>query len=665
MAEMVQHAMEQMIPELDDFLEKRLFTNEEIHQIVEKRRTFEYMMKRIPLRTIDGLRYIEFELNLNALQTRRKKRLGLKKKSVGDFSGLRRIESIFDRLLFKDRGNIDLWVQYIDFLKAEKVYKKLSQVHASALQYHPNVEELWIEASSHEFQIHTNMDAARALMQRAIRLNRSSQKLWHEYFRLELLFIKRLLSRREVLRLDIYEESKAAERQTETSDLMIFDSEHDQVVNSQAPSYKPTSDLQPLQQEILNGAILQVVFQNAIEQIPGDVLFRLDFIRLVNDASVASLEKLKEDILNSCFRDFPQSEDTHYYKALRPLESLLADSNQDLEIAEKMVIKSLKKSIQQLGTLTMREKFADWITEWTNSVKRSSIFLQHAEEALRWLAFENYEEGAAKIACTCVYYVKRYKGYQSALDLVMELIAKWNEVTSNLSVSWAELWLLYVNLIIHTKSESTNTTTEAITKKKIQRDSDNLGMLDTVKAILMSGFKSVSTCRDKYLLDQCLLELLLGTLTGDPREIDRAFQDALGRQDKDSVAWNSMRIQYMKWIFATKCFPELEEIANNLMVTNRMLPTEGTFDFVVELIHMEMTYRPSDETNSSICKLFEKLVDLFGQRKKEVWTKYMQFHLRRSQIVEANKVFLRARRTFPIVNWNDGYGIAEPEERRN
>jgi U3 small nucleolar RNA-associated protein 6 len=187
MADTVQILMEKMIPELEDLQQKKLFIPEEIRQIVQKRRDFEYMMKRIPMQKVDALRYIEYEANLEALRQKRKERsgmvnlvasfekdtireltilcafdfVGLKKTSVSDFAGVRRIHSIFDRLLYKHRGSIDLWLQYINFCKNDGSEKILSKVFSRALQVHPRSEEIWIEAASHEFSANLNVESAR------------------------------------------------------------------------------------------------------------------------------------------------------------------------------------------------------------------------------------------------------------------------------------------------------------------------------------------------------------------------------------------------------------------------------------------------------------------------------------------------------------------------
>ena len=69
----------------------------------------------------------------------------------------------------------------------------------SALQYNPISVGLWIDAAAWEYEGNQNMLNARALMQQALRLNEESQKLWSEYLRLELLYIRQIKSRQQIL----------------------------------------------------------------------------------------------------------------------------------------------------------------------------------------------------------------------------------------------------------------------------------------------------------------------------------------------------------------------------------------------------------------------------------------------------------------------------------
>ncbi len=68
-----------------------------------------------------------------------------------------------------------------------------------ALQLHPREASLWIHASAWEFEHNRNAGAARALMQRGLRMCPGSADLWAEYFRMELLYAHTLRTRRKIL----------------------------------------------------------------------------------------------------------------------------------------------------------------------------------------------------------------------------------------------------------------------------------------------------------------------------------------------------------------------------------------------------------------------------------------------------------------------------------
>lgn len=71
-----------------------------------------------------------------------------------------------------------------------------------ALQYHPTAPGLWTFAAAWEFERNLNAAAARALMQQALRMCKHVGALWHEYFRMELLYALRLRERRRTLGID-------------------------------------------------------------------------------------------------------------------------------------------------------------------------------------------------------------------------------------------------------------------------------------------------------------------------------------------------------------------------------------------------------------------------------------------------------------------------------
>ena len=78
----------------------------------------------------------------------------------------------------------------------------MRQVLTKALQLHPAASGLWSYAAAWEFEHNSNAAAARTLMQRGLRMCKTSQQLWLEYFRMELLYAHKLRTRRRILGID-------------------------------------------------------------------------------------------------------------------------------------------------------------------------------------------------------------------------------------------------------------------------------------------------------------------------------------------------------------------------------------------------------------------------------------------------------------------------------
>jgi len=70
------------------------------------------------------------------------------------------------------------------------------------LQLHPAASGLWSYAAAWEFEHNSNAAAARTLMQRGLRMCKTSQQLWLEYFRMELMYAHKLRTRRRILGID-------------------------------------------------------------------------------------------------------------------------------------------------------------------------------------------------------------------------------------------------------------------------------------------------------------------------------------------------------------------------------------------------------------------------------------------------------------------------------
>jgi U3 small nucleolar RNA-associated protein 6 len=139
-------------------------------------------------------------MNLEALRTKRRDRLGIKcKNHPSEYAGIRRIHFIFERACRKFHGDLDLWIEYIQFAKKAGSTKIAGKVFARAIQFHPRNPRIWIMAAAWEWEENSNVKSARVLLQRALRMNPDSQELWLEYFKLEILFLVKIAERQKVL----------------------------------------------------------------------------------------------------------------------------------------------------------------------------------------------------------------------------------------------------------------------------------------------------------------------------------------------------------------------------------------------------------------------------------------------------------------------------------
>lgn len=101
-------------------------------------------------------------MNLEALRKKRRARMvSDTKKSISDYAGPRRIYFIYKRCLIKFKGDISIWLQYIDFAKKTGATRTLGKIFAQAIQLHPTNEKMWILAAAWEWEENANIVAAR------------------------------------------------------------------------------------------------------------------------------------------------------------------------------------------------------------------------------------------------------------------------------------------------------------------------------------------------------------------------------------------------------------------------------------------------------------------------------------------------------------------------
>jgi U3 small nucleolar RNA-associated protein 6 len=85
MADKIQLTLENMIPELEVFVQNGVFNKNEIKKMIKKRRFYEYQFERKDLTKIEFFKAIKYEKILEKRRLQKKKENGIKKVNYYDF----------------------------------------------------------------------------------------------------------------------------------------------------------------------------------------------------------------------------------------------------------------------------------------------------------------------------------------------------------------------------------------------------------------------------------------------------------------------------------------------------------------------------------------------------------------------------------------------------
>lgn len=334
-----------------------------MRKIVDQRREFEYLLHRKGQSNKDDyIRYANTEIALHRLCEIRFRKINLQRQqdlsrqvSASDeavakkrkfnsseedieeskarqYRGLSAIKAhihfIFKRANMKWKQDISIYLAHVEFSKSVQSYKVLGKIYANALKYHPKNVGLWIEAASLEFfgtlsnfdheldeSEESNMkkkkkkqksdemgdkneyfggsiENARILLQRSLRINPNSTELYLQYFTLEYHYAQKMKGREEVMKSLLNSGDKDKD-------------ESETPISSSSNTSEPVNTDEEIDQASLtlyDGAIPLVIYKRAIQAIPENVEFRLDFLSICD--GFPQTEKVKQFIVTSIEQDF-------------------------------------------------------------------------------------------------------------------------------------------------------------------------------------------------------------------------------------------------------------------------------------------------------------------------------------------------------------------------
>lgn len=201
----------------------------------------------------------------------------------------------------------EVFLQVVEGIKTSITLFSLLQVMMKAIQLHPAVPGLWIYAAVWEAEHNSNVTAARSLMQQGIRSCPKSEILWHEYFRMELIFAEKVKARRLVLGLASQEKPAIIEA-GEVHENGVSNSETDVAATEEKPR---------VSHHTASCKIAQVIYRNAIAEIPDNLQFRQRFLEILETIDVEKLEALEGEIYAGMRKDFVTDENSWAWLARR------------------------------------------------------------------------------------------------------------------------------------------------------------------------------------------------------------------------------------------------------------------------------------------------------------------------------------------------------------
>ncbi|KIM69184.1 hypothetical protein SCLCIDRAFT_104260 [Scleroderma citrinum Foug A] len=410
--ERVQFQQEQMLAELKDLVLKGVFTQAEVKQITRKRTQFEMALVRRIAKKCDFLRYAAYEMTLEQLRRKRLQRLNMPtmKATISDYALVRRQFHIFERALRRFKADVGLWIQYIQVAKREGARSLVGRITARALQLHPNVPSLYVIAASHELS-HTSPSAARALLQRGLRLNAESIDLWREYIRMELHFIEGMRRRWNVLGISFNEGAGPTNKKQrmevdididDIGDPIIIDDNQEKPPDEIVTAEHGGDEGEAARRAIMEGAIVKSAMSNAAKAVPRIQLFsQLENLIRTQPCQHSLRANLMDELYFLLQKTIPGDPEAIKMQATRRLRELTSETAKDKAETNRSENENMVDSIQYANEQLVHAVsnppsdnarpqisviYADFVKEWCQSPTLDPTLKQYLVSSLRGMA---------------------------------------------------------------------------------------------------------------------------------------------------------------------------------------------------------------------------------------------------------------------------------------
>ena len=225
-----------------------------------------------------------------------------------------------------------------------------------------------------------------------MRLNPQDETIWLEYFKLELLWVKKIKERRKVLfgeknSIEIIDGGIPAEGVQvpllpEEKGLVEGEVEKEQTIkqsSQQGNDDMMEEELSPLQKAIIEIAIPRAVYRNAVKAIPKIIAFRTRFVNIYEQYG-DEFQTGIDEVFESIERDFEQDALAQKVLAERFLVGIDPETT-PYPMALKKCIDEYQGRLIQMNTVTLWNHFSDFLVKQINQSSEPHL-LQYLDTIL-------------------------------------------------------------------------------------------------------------------------------------------------------------------------------------------------------------------------------------------------------------------------------------------
>lgn len=225
-------------------------------------------------------------------------------------AGQRTIYFLYNRATRKFSGDLTLWMQYIDFARKDKAYKRLNDIFTAVARLHPTKPEIWVHAAHYFMETQADITNARSYMQRGLRFCKNSEYLWLEYAKLETIYVGKIAGRRKILGLDV-DRTKPQTEDDGDVDMITLPQVTAEDINPSLAQDDGVDEvaLQNLASApVLTGAIPLAVFDSAMKQFQGKARVAQKFFAMFAEfEQLACIPRILQHVLEYLQQTAPQS----------------------------------------------------------------------------------------------------------------------------------------------------------------------------------------------------------------------------------------------------------------------------------------------------------------------------------------------------------------------